>query len=620
MNPLDRLLLKSGKTREDFSAKSKLGKIFHRGGVAHTAELERVLALPRYRWQDDQGLEQIGQFLESEFALPPCTCDEDCVCKGAGRMHLRPVQVAALQAIHDFGGMLGPIRVGGGKTLISFLAGSVRGALRVLLLVPAKLQNKTKRDFNLLKKHWKSPRHIKVMSYELLARDRGVKELGEYEPDLIIADEGHKVKNPRAACTKRLRRYLTEHDQCGYVDMSGTITKRSIMEYHHRMNWAIPDGLQALPRKYPEAREWSEALDERTDMPEMRLMPGALFEFCTDEEIKEVAKELQVAPKIRIARAGYCRRLMSAPGVVGTEEQFGGAMPLVIEGVGFEVGREVKRAFELLREEWALPDGQTIDSPATLWRHARELIQGFFYKWDPLPPPAWAEARREWSRMCRDILQRYHDIDSPMIAAREVDKGRIPWAVEALENWRDIKDTFVPVTVTEWIDYRCLEFCEQWARDNCGMIWVNEIAFGDELARRTGLEYYRAKGMSGKKMLEDEKNSCIVSVLANCEGRNLQQFSKNLVVSCPPGGAVWEQMLGRTHRDGQEADEVSVDVIINCYEQLSVFEQARKDAEYIERTTAQCQKLNFADVVLDETKKEGALWEKKNVNFFLDNG
>ena len=51
--------------------------------------------------------------------------------------------------------------------------------------------------------------------------------------------------------------------------------------------------------------------------------------------------------------------------------------------------------------------------------------------------------------------------------------------------------------------------------------------------------------------------------------------------------------------------------------------QARRDAEFIERTTAQCQKLNFADVtVQDEADIEkrhatgDPLWSKVNASFF----
>jgi hypothetical protein len=646
MNPLGHFLKKAGIDPAALPTKSKLGKVLHRGGVKNTPEVQRILELPAYRWQDDEELEELGRALEDWLALPPrvdCKrkcghqprqqdCPEciraaaACVCRGDGEMHLRPVQVAALQAIHDVGGMLGPIRVGGGKTLISYLAGVVSEVDRMLLLVPAKLRKKTLRDFALLKRHWRAPARMHLMSFELLARDRGIRELQAYRPDLIVADEAHKLKNTRAACTKRVHRYLTkENPEARYVDMSGTITKRSIMEYYHRQNWAIPDGLQPLPRKYHETKDWADAIDEKTSQAG-RLMPGALLQLCSDEEIQILAKDHRKSTAVRVTREGYCRRLMTAPGVVGTEEQFDGAMSLQIQAHEFALGPAVVEAFRGLRDDWALPDGHPIDTPIALWRHARELVQGFYYKWDPPPPPEWLIARRSWAGTVREVLKNYRDIDSPLMVTRAVEESRIPWAKGPLAEWRAIKDTFKPNTVAEWIDDACLQWVAKWASDRRGIIWVSEVAFGKRLAEETGLPYYGAKGLCNGRMIEDETQTCIASIAANSEGRNLQQFNENLIVSVPPGGAVWEQLLGRTHRDGQDADDVSADVLMCCYEQWDVFRRARRDAEYIERTTAQVQKLCFADIeaqeeaeIMQKHTSGDPLWCKDNADFFDGN-
>lgn len=950
-NPLEALLQRKGLTKADIKPKSKLGKILHRGGVPNTPEMQRILELPSYRWQDDPEIPDVAAFLEQEYAHPPreyckrrCGHEErqeecpeciraaaGCVCRGEGYMSLRPIQAAALQAIHDIGGMLGPIRVGGGKTMISYLAGSILGAERVLLVIPAKLKKKTEREFALLKKHWRAPKRMHIITYELLSRDRGLAELQAYRPDLVIADEcfppgtqiatpegtksiedlrtgdrvwsvgrqgpqveeiteawsnpqqgrlieivlatvprkkirtteehpfytsegwkragelrvedeivclvpevesqdeeeplllsellcsveddptghtgrcarpcsegetkgrdpqsmggwslrehqdsneeshageqphalqchesegikhlegegtrpesargereaaasrpqdaggdtrlarrvdgrdrqrkrtplqhrhsqpfnksgsrggreipqgsvaeedglgerripsiprmariesiqrtgaagpgedrrvyslevsgprtyvladtgavvhnSHKFKNPRAACTKRMHRHLTkENPTAGYVDMSGTVTKRSILEYHHRANWAIPDGLQALPRKYHEVRDWADAIDEKPSQAG-RLMPGALLQMCNDEQIVEISKDHSKSTAIRVTREAYGRRLMSAPGVVGTEDQFDGAMSLQIQAVDFEVGPAVVEAFQGLRDEWILPDGRPVDMPAALWSHARSLVQGFYRKFDPAPPEDWMLARREWASMTREVLSRYHDIDSPLGVTRAVEDGRASWAAEALSEWRAIKDEFVPNSVAEWVDDSCLRWVADWASKNRGIIWVHEVPFGVRLSEQTGIPYYGQEGLCKGKMIEAETDTCIASIGANSEGRNLQYaFSKNLIVSAPPGGAVWEQMLGRTHRDGQEADEVTVDVVLACFEQWDVFRRAMRDAEYIERTTFQSQKLNFADIeIQDEVdiqkRHRGGdpLWSKRNAEFY----
>ena len=382
-----------------------------------------------------------------------------------------------------------------------------------------------------------------------------------------------------------------------------------------------------MPRDYNEVRDWADALDEKVS-PTGRLMPGALYQLCTDEELLESAADTSKSTHIRIARQAYQRRLMSTPGVVGTEEMFDGAMSLQISAVDWAPGEAVSAAFETLRSDWELPDGHPVDTPSALWLAARCLVQGFYYRWDPEPPADWLYWRKEWGACQRQILKRFRDIDSPMVAAREVRSGRIPWAAPILEEWDTIKGTFKPNTVAHWIDDGAFKFCADWARKNHGIVWVNEVALGERLQREAGLPYYGRGGLCGKKEIETETGSCVASIKANSEGRNLQfQYSKNLFIAPPPGGDLMEQLLGRTHRDGQEADEVTAEFAVSCYENWKVIQQCFRDAEYIERTTSQYQKLNFADVDLPaagDVKELGRrgdpLWDKANADYFEDEG
>jgi hypothetical protein len=66
-----------------------------------------------------------------------------------------------------------------------------------------------------------------------------------------------------------------------------------------------------------------------------------------------------------------------------------------------------------------------------------------------------------------------------------------------------------------------------------------------------------------------------------------------LVVSAG-AGALWEQLLARTHRPGQQASCVEVDVFQHTADYVGAFAMARERARFIEQTDGQPQKLLMA--------------------------
>lgn len=103
----------------------------------------------------------------------------------------------------------------------------------------------------------------------------------------------------------------------------------------------------------------------------------------------------------------------------------------------------------------------------------------------------------------------------------------------------------------------------------------------------------------------------IASVAANGTGKNLQAWNKNLIVSCPTGAAVWEQLLGRTHRQGQKADEVQVDVLIGCVEHVDAWKRARAEAKMASDILGAPQKILIGDVNgFDGPHGRGTRWTK----------
>lgn len=637
--------------------------------IQDTPEFYRVLNLPRRDWEEEAKRNDLYLRMTTAFKLP------------RGEQTLRLIQASALADAHDKRGLLGAMRVGAGKTLTSFLLPVViLGIQRPCLLVPASLlrqdsrdEGKTWREFKELHGHWlchpafstESQFEKHTISYERLSRDSGKDALNALRPDLIIADEVHNLRNRTAACTKRFERYMLANPETVFCGVSGTITKRSIRDYWHLLYYALRQHMP-LPQIEVEMEKWAEVLDERRIDPLSRRAPGALMQFCTEEE-RAKANPPRTVPKGRtqqmptfnfgeklaMARQGYQRRLRETPGVVCSPEK-NLDCSLVVRRVRVDPGPQMLQYFDRLRQKpWTTPNGDILSTPMDVWRVARELACGFCYRWSPPPPKEWLAARGTWNFFVGEILQpdgKLHDqykhlhLDSAFQVAQAVvgrkkhiqespyvenlredeydSEGDMlepsvvalpameilsptitdPAIQEAYRNWANIRGSYKINTVAEWYSTAMLDYCVEWAKKaGSGIIWVEHRAFGERLAEMLGTGFCSNGGLdkNGKaiELYAREKKTVVASVAANKVGRNLQAYNKNLLVTITPVGWIMEQVLGRTHREGQEADTVYVDWVSACDEQESGFYQMLADAQYIEQTTGQSQKLLYADKV-----------------------
>jgi hypothetical protein len=557
--------------------------------VRDSAELRRILALPRRDWHSEA--EALADAATAALRTPH------------GRMRLFPIQAAALKEAHERRGLLGAISVGEGKTLLSLLLPLVLGSQRPLLLLPARLIEKTKREQRALSEHWRIPNYTRLLSYELLGRVQAKEDLANYRPDLIVADEAHKLKNRRAAVTRRVERYLDAADPRPVVCLlSGTMTRRSLRDYAHLSAWSLGPW-SPLPTSWIDLEEWSNALDELTDVRAAnRVDPGALWSFVGPEE-RDAPDELSAV------RRAFARRLTATPGVVASPASTLGTSLSVSEATSAP-SETIDRAFERLRTRWELPDGQELIDGVAVWRHARELSLGFWYVWDPRPPQPWLTARSAWCAFVRDVIRR-GDHDS------EADVAMHYPTAPAYTAWCAIRDTFVVNQKAVWLCDSVLRFAQRWLKEHeAGLVWTDHIAFGDTLEELSGVPYFRDMGYDKEgRYIEEHTGPAILSVDANREGRNLQyKWRDNLVMSPPGAGLDWEQLLGRTHRTGQTADTVSCDVYVGCLEDAIAFDKSINTAKYSSLTLATPMKLCYADISMpgesDVVNRSGHRWHK----------
>jgi len=247
-------------------------------------------------------------------------------------------------------------------------------------------------------------------------------------------------------------------------------------------------------------------------------------------------------------------------------------------------------------------------------KYSKELALGFYYRWNPRPPEEWLKRRKEWCKACRKILshnQRNLDTESQVIEA--VKEGLYPKHETALAEWEEVEDTFKITTQPVWIDDFAIDKAIEWAQKHTGIVWVRHRAFGKRLAEKSGLNYYENEGYNadGDKYIEDHPahQSMIASIASNREGKNLQHWNKNLVVDPMSTGKWWEQLIGRTHREGQKESTVFVYIFYVILDHLASFYRAMGDAEFVEGTTGQVQKLLYANLSVPSMEDVEELWE-----------
>lgn len=446
----------------------------------------------------------------------------------------------------------------------------------------------------------------------------------------IVVHNCHEYKNKKAGRTRRMSRYMAEHPETIMVATSGTVSSRSLKDYQHIIRWCLGDAATPMPIKWVELCDWADALDEGVP-DQSRMAPGALDRFCSTGEN---------------ARQGYRRRLTETPGVVASgAEELG--VSLRIRKLQPNLPADVSRMIGDLRASWEDPNGDSIAEAVHIWRLARQLALGFWYEWIPPAPRAWLDARKAWKGHVRHTLNhnkrnldtelqvwneqaREHGEPRTPLAPTEPDEGALPEAWSAYKKadeqysarlaeyeqqhaawvsainpihcewcgWYEIKDTFKPNPVAQWIDFFMVDEVARWLKGGDGIVWVEHPAFGERLAQDLKIPYFGAGKKASREIL-DASGPIIASVRAHGQGKNLQQWHRNLVTSPSSSGKTWEQKTGRTHRQGQKADEVIFDVFMSIEEQINSFTQACADAVYLEDSLGGRQRLNYADITFE---------------------
>ena len=613
--------------------------------VPDSADLQRILALPRRPPPPVEDpthprvvrlVERVtAKYARTDRSPPRDGASPACNCASVHRRPcirtLSPAQAWALDEIERMGGLIGPIPVGTGKTGLGILAPmALPGCRTAVLLIPPNLREQLKREYDLWSQHFRVPSIrwdkaggaivpgrpvIHVVPYSLFSRPTSTALLESIRPDVIIADEGQKLRDRGTSTTGRVVRYMVEHPETRFLSWSGTITKGSITDYAHLAAFALREN-SPVPLDPQVAVSWATAID-----PIPNPAPPGKLRLLGPGPVQEV----------------YGQRLTESPGWVAPRAS-SVANGLVLREREVELPPGIVKALAKMRGTWTRPDGEELVDVLQLARSARELACGFFYRWRfPRGEPEelirrWFAARKSWHRELRERLKspRPH-LDSEHLAtvaaeralAHAADGRRRPgngldledperpaWWTYSFEDWKAVRDLVQPVPDTVWLDRLPRDFVERaeaegvdvptvdgadylvrdaadWSRHHRGVVWYEHEAFGARLeSDHEVVRHAGGPGAEARILAERGNRSIAASVKAHGTGRDgLQRlFATQLIVSPPASGDAWEQLLGRLHRIGQDADEVEAWVYRHTPELVDAFDQACDQARYTKAT------------------------------------
>ena len=502
-----------------------------------------------------------------------------------GAPRLFSVQAIALHTLSlaspRRGGVL-PIPCGEGKTLISLLAGTVMGARKVLILLPASLKSQNLHDQKTWKSDYRVHPDIEVCSYERLSAPQGATYLEELGADLIIMDEAHCLADESSTRTRRLFDYFKAHPDTRAIVMSGTLTSRSLNDYAHLCQLALREG-SPIPISYAVRERWSAVIDPGTEFTELDWQQFRWM--VTGNPIPEERK--------KVAQLSFQKRFRSTPGVVVStgEDKISSSLVYHRWHVGTDVA--IDRALRVLSEQWILPNGDQLVDILEYDRARKQLHLGFYYvrEWpDGERDEEWLGARRMWQASIRHILaQSRPGLDSPFWVESAAESGKLsPRILRFWADWVAVRERTPPKTVTHWISDERLRSMAEWtkAQKEPFILWYQNRAVGLRL-QELGISLYEPGGPP-----PNTPETCALSIASFSEGIDgLQRlFADQMILQPPSSGRRWEQMVARTHRIGQTAHTVNVYFPAFFFGALL---RGRREAGYIERTTGTRQKLIY---------------------------
>lgn len=622
----------------------------------------------------------------------------------------RDLQLDAIWTYEKYGGLLAPLGVGTGKTMISIMCGvkaiRARGHRRVVLLVPPEVVDQLIDPDLPRAREWADlqgvPFHfvvgdvkkrqevvnrqgpgVWVFTYSTLSSPTGFQELSQIQATCYIMDEAHKVARADAARTKRFRTVwnMAIDEFLGAVStftgkpapnnveavvLSGTIAKKSVADYAHLSAMALKE-ISPAPIREVAVTALASATDSDKFLHTVNEMDKnslkALIHWCMHHGIDihrspqrnfESDEAYQRRMQVQLTdqeylRNAYRERMRSSPGVIASDDQ-GVDASLIIRARPVKTSHTNTDQKERYRELVSLmhqvvvkqktPSGDPIEYAMHNHKYLWELTAGFYNDliWPTIEEVAEqypkkhgkvisemeAEALLEQAKRHHEDKQNYHKTlrqfldrahvphcDSPMLVAaeiaRQIDGHPVkhpltPSLIGAYIKQRDSGPAVYPDLPERYAffrrvcDIRVMEVV-RWAEENKkhgGLMWYHHPRLGDWVAEelsKAGIPFTHARAGENKKAYE---KGLVLASYAHGTGKNLQHHNRNLFIELRREANINEQTLGRTHRSGQQHDEVYCDVIVMNAFDLTMLSGIIRDSDYVQSTTGNRMRVCYA--------------------------
>lgn len=601
--------------------------------VVPQTEVQRIIHLPTAGKVTEDKLQELSRlYVQGHAYEGQCDCS---TCNGQP-FRLLTDQANGLHQFLETGRGFWSIAVGGGKTGLSMLVASIYHSVnpeaKILLLMPPSvygqflyqalpwgrkhlaitvpwfgLGNKTKQHRLSMAKCGLPGCY--VLPYSCLSTADTIEVLEGIGASLVIADEAQNLKGDSAK-TKRFWSYVDKHKPAG-VAMSGTLTSRTPMEYFRLIRWCMGE-FSPLPVKKVEATDWSNGLRSGGRMTDTLL-----------DTVRPLIRWAGETPDQAGFRRAYQSRMHSCPSFYTSGEKKLGVSLEIHNIPAPEPSKELADMISLVERRWEHPSGDFLSYGIELHSVLRELNAGFYYRryWDESHPMV-EQAKEHW-----EAGQHYHSalrgffsstqrpregMDTPMLVGKyHHDHGPMPCAMGPLlyQLWSEWKALYredlperlsEPVFVDDFKIRHAVEWAARLAKKKTGAIlWVIHQAVADWLMRelhKAGVDALH-KGAGANWLRNDGSQNRIVvaSIDAHGTGKNLQDFQHQLVVQWPRSATQAEQLIGRTHRTGQQADRLVVHTNLTTdwdHEQMAC---TLGDTAYVAETMGRKPKLLVAD-------------------------